>query len=181
MKIVITDHDKKEYYDELLYVSSHYKKFLNNPNRKAKGEGQNTLVWTILAAVILVIFLIMFFTTKSMTNLYVAGLYMLILAYALYYLSIVNKRIDLMMNDGLNKTVEINDQYIEYEDGKQTLRIKWDEIAYVMIQKYSICFLPKSPTSLFVTISRLYEDQVLEAVQKAGKDSLVVDNSKAYK
>ena len=181
MRIEIIDNDKKEYYDEVLYVSSHYKRFLNNPTRKAKGEAQNTIVWTIITTVILIVFLIMYFTTKSMNNLYIAGLYMLILAYALYYLSLVNKRIDLMMNSDLKKSVEINNQYVEYEDGKQSLKINWDEIAYVMIQKYSICFIPKSPTSLFVTISRLYQDQVLKAVEQAGKSSLVIDNSKAYK
>ena len=181
MRIEIIDNDKKEYYDEVLYICSHYKKYLNNPTRKAKGEAQNTIVWTIITTVILIIFLIMYFTTKSMNNLYIAGLYMLVLAYAIYYLSVINKRINLMMNSDLKKSVEINDQYVEYEDGKQSLKISWDEITHVMIQKYSICFIPKNPTSLFVTVSRLYEDQVVKAVQEAGKGNLIVDNSKAYK
>ena len=177
MKINIDKVGSRNYYDELLYVANNYKKFIRKPRSKAKLQSKTIYVWVCLILAIMVGFIVLYFSERKTSHLYIVGLYMLILGCALYYLGLINKRINFYLNEDVSKVIDINKDEIGYDDTKQKMSIKWSEIAYVIISKYSICFLPKEPTNVFISISKDYLDQVLKGIEESGHSDLVIDNS----
>ena len=103
---------------------------------------------------------------------------LLLLLLSLYYHFTAVKRIKAFLNDEGNKSIEIDSEAVTYTDESKSVRILFDELNCIRIADYGICFLPKNQTDILISISREYEDKVLQAIKEAGRDDLIVNNSK---
>ena len=82
-----------------------------------------------------------------------------------------------MMNEQGTKVVEINDFGVSYESEQQDLRMKWENIAYVIINKNSIIFMPTTEVQLLISVWTKYKEEILKGIEDAGHMDLVVDNT----
>ena len=78
-------------------------------------------------------------------------------------------------------TFEITKKEVKVEKETQKLQLNWDSIQYIIINKYSITFLPKDETIIMIGISTEYKDEVLEEIKKLNKEELLIDNTEKYK
>lgn len=77
--------------------------------------------------------------------------------------------------------MDINEKYIELISNEKNIKVNFDEIERIVINRYSICFLPKQITSPMVSISTDYKNEVINELEKINHKSLVTDNSELYK
>ena len=178
MKIEVNKRGSKEYYDEFLYIATNYRKFQKDPKRKTHGLTKYLLGYEcfILLAIVLEFLCYRFFDDVIFVVL--VGMLLLLLLLSLYYHFTAVKRIRAFLNDEGNKSVEIDSEAVTYTDDSKSVRILFDELNCVRIADYGICFLPKNQTDILISINREYEDEVLQALKEAGRDDLIVNNSK---
>ena len=70
------------------------------------------------------------------------------------------------------------DKGLELKQKNQKVHINWTSIEYIVINKYSICAIPKNPTEIMLSLSNDYKDMFLKAIKKYKKEDLIIDNYK---
>ncbi|WP_407374103.1 hypothetical protein [Methanobrevibacter sp.] len=78
---------------------------------------------------------------------------------------------------GSEKKLIIDDDYVEMVIGNEITRIAISEIQYVLLNRYSICFLPKKSSLKLIAVDIDYKDSVIQAIPDK---SLIIDNSNLY-
>lgn len=61
-----------------------------------------------------------------------------------------------------------------------TVKLPWKSIEYIIINKYSICVLPKNFSAILIGIEIGSKDDVYQSLKKYKKLDLLVDNSSRY-
>ena len=70
MRITVNETGRREYYDEVLYVASNYKRFQKNPDKKVKGFIKAMFLPTILYIVMVALMLLLFRQDKDCSHRY---------------------------------------------------------------------------------------------------------------
>lgn len=180
MKIQVKNIGSRAYYDEVLFMAYRYKKIKKNPNVKTKNLGKSfklLLLFIILYGLLLLLYFIKY-NDSSMLLLH--GIY---IGLGIFYLILVinyNMRIKMFMNNKREKFIEIDEKNITYSDGYKKIELNWDNVHMIIINKYSICFFPKTSLSPMISISLEYKESVLNAVNEYKKSNLIIDNSYLY-
>ena len=180
MKIEIDSKPNKNYYDEHLYVVNYYKSIKKKPQKKVHRMTRLLLGYEVFA--LLYIALLCFackgnfstFTYVALTGLVIVALTVILL------LGRVVKGLNDLMKENLQKTIEITKDEVSYLDENKKVSIKWDNVEFVVINKYSTAFFSKDATNLIISVSMDYKTQVLQGIEEAGRMDLVVDNSGKY-
>ena len=66
---------------------------------------------------------------------------------------------------------------IHREENQVSSKLFWDAIEYIIINKHSICCLPKNFAHFAIFIEISAKDKVYEALKKYDKLNLLIDNS----
>lgn len=181
MKIEVKTKGSKEYYDEFLYMAFKYKRIKKNPKMKARKLTSFLICHDSFILLSIILFIIFYWQYNDLVFIFFCGMMTLLFIYILIYLKAVKKQIKNYMGRSGNKTIDINDKCIEYKDEEKDLRIKWEDIHSIIINKYSICFLPIEQSSkIFIALSIEYKNEVLSGIEKYKKKSLLIDNSDFY-
>ena len=177
MKIEVTKPGTKQFYDEMLFVLSNYKSFIKKPTKKPKQLTKYILSFLICFAILLVAFTWLYFQEYSLTDAIFMGIFLiLILLYIAYDIRIF-RVIKQYMSDTTTKVITIENDDIEFEKPGVNFKVRKDEIAVIIINKYSICFLPKDNNAgIIISISTEYREEVLKGLEENDYMSLVVDN-----
>ena len=61
-----------------------------------------------------------------------------------------------------------------------TVKLPWEAIEHIIINKYSICVLPKNFSAILIGIEIGAKDDVYKSLKKYKKLDLLVDNSNRY-
>ena len=180
MKLEVEERGKKEYYDEFLYVISMHKKIRDNPSKKVQRMTIYLKKYLCYVFFCLILFLLFYLKTKTLIYIFFIGILFILLFYTLIYLYNCNKAISTFQNYKGKKIIEINDKGIEYKDEIKSIKIFWDNMEFVLFNKYSICFIPKEDNNIFISVSIDYINQVLEEIKKYKKENLIRNNAKMY-
>ena len=175
MKITVNEVGRREYYDEVLYVASNYKRFQKNPNKKIKGFIKAMVMPTIAYIVMVLLMLILFWQDRDNVFLLLAGMLIFVVVFFVIYLVKGNKQINAMMADRGTRYIEITDDYVKFDDNKKVIEQKWNNILNVLLGPHCIVFLPTGLDGALITIERAYEEEVLKAVKEAGYGHLIVE------
>ena len=180
MRLEIKGTSSREYYDEFLYIVFRNRKLRKSPRRKVYQFTKYILIYMICSFFAVVLFNLFYLDTNDGVFLFLTGMLTLLLFILLIYQFTYTKKINLLMeNDGV-RTVEFNDVGVEYIDDDKNLRIKWEDIKYIIINQYTICILPKVVIDGFTSIDIKYKDKVIETLEKYHKEKLLVDNTGFY-
>lgn len=176
MEIPIETADNPKYYDEALYIASNYNKFIKNPRKKAIGLTRYAFFLTGVSLIFLAIFTALTLTRHSNLYFYIAILFAVAVIMGIIYYLLIKSRISKLRKNNDTKKLIIENEYIELIVGKQRFHMEKSDIQYVLINKYSLCFLPRLKTDI-IAIEVKYKNQVLENLNEK---SLIVDNSDSY-
>lgn len=176
MKIEFKNRGSREYFDEVLYIATYINKFIKKPNRKVHRLTKfyrNYLIFIIIYLLLMIWFYIKY---KDLLFIFLLGFMSLLLVFVLKGLIITNKRIKYYLEEKNNKSIEFDTKTIKYIDKIKTLSIDWKDVKNIIINNYSIIFLPVNNTLPVIAIDKQYKDQVDEVIKKYSKEELIINN-----
>ena len=178
MEIKMDNVNSKNYYDEVLGVISNYKKLIKNPHQKINGLTRQATILTGISLVFLVVFSILYLMNRSY-SLYLIVVIIFAVAFVLgiiYYL-LINRRVNSFKNVSSDRKLIIENDYVELIVGEEKSRLEMSDVQYFIINKYSVCFIPRTENSKLIAVNIAYKDSILSAIDDK---SIIVDNSSLY-
>lgn len=176
MEILMDNNETSQYYDEVLDIASNYDKIIKNPKKKVSGLKRYVLTLTGIAFVFLVIFSALTFTQNSDISFYIMILFAVAFVVGVIYYLLILNRISKFKNRNLDRKLIIEKDYIEFIACSDVYRLEKSDIQYVLINRYSISFIPKTKTNIIFADIK-YKSQILDNFDEK---SLIVDNSDLY-
>lgn len=165
----------KKYYEEIMYISSNYYIFKKRPKTKVHSlinvYRLDIILLFIMFIVLLFIPSISYLSAIPFTMLFI---YAYLLVEAKYRL-----REYLKSSDSIIKIAE--DGIENVCDNKLSIKLPWEAIEYIIINKYSICVLPKNFSSVFIFAEINTKAEIYKSLKKYKKLDLLIDNSNQYK
>ena len=175
MTIKNKEKENKKYYEEIMYISSNYYIFKKNP----KTTVHSLIPLYIIYSILFFIFFLSFLFIPKMIVL--SGISLTVCIIYIYLLAESNYKLKEYMKHN-NSNLIIDETGIENKEEKQvTCKLYWEAIEYIIINKYSICILPKNFAHFAIFIEINSKKEVLKALKKYNKLSLLIDNSNKYK
>ena len=166
------------YYNEVLAIISNYKKLVENPRQKIKGLNRQAITLTVISVAFLVVFSFLYLQNRSNTlYLIVVAIFAVAFVLGIIYNVLIRRRISKFKNKGSDRKLVIEDDYVELTVGNEKSRLEMSEIQYVLINKYSISFIPNKANSTLIAIGIRYREDVLN---NFSHKELIVDNSSLY-
>lgn len=181
MKIEFKERGRKEYYEEMLYISYYFSKASKNPQKKVYLFTSYMWIHSLYMAVLLLVSLFFYFWMREVSFIFLTGAVFILLIAELYLIYQGKERMKRFLSTNDTKIIELTKEGIDFEDVQRNYRISWNEIRYILINRYSITFLPKSNDNLLISIDKQYQESVLEAIRECEKEDLIIDNSSLYK
>ena len=93
------------------------------------------------------------------------------------YISCI-KRIKNYINDKGIKHVNIEKEYVEYKDDNKSFKVKFKDIKCVIMNKYSICFIPNSLNNAIISMTIEYKNDIINVLKKYKREELIINNWK---
>ena len=178
MEIEINKIESDAYYNEVLAIVSNYKKLVKNPRQKIKGVNRQAITLTVISVAFLVVFSFLYLQNRSNTlYLIVVAIFAIAFVLGIIYNVLIRRRISKLKNRGSDRKLVIEEDYVELTVGNEKSRLEMSEIQYVLINKYSISFIPNKANSTLIAIGISYRDDVLN---NFARKELIVDNSSLY-
>jgi len=166
------------YYNEVLAIISNYKNLVENPRQKIKGLNRQAITLTVISVAFLVVFSVLYLQNRSNTlYLIVVAIFAVAFVLGIIYNVLIRRRISKFRNKGSDRKLVIEEDYVELTVGNEKSRLEMSEIQYVLINKYSISFIPNKPNSTLIAIGIRYREDVLN---NFSHKELIVDNSSLY-
>lgn len=166
------------YYNEVLAIISNYKNLVENPRQKIKGLNRQAITLTVISVAFLVVFSVLYLQNRSNTlYLIVVAIFAVAFVLGIIYNILIRRRISKFRNKGSDRKLVIEDDYVELTVGNEKSRLEMSEIQYVLINKYSISFIPNKANSTLIAIGIRYREDVLN---NFSHKELIVDNSSLY-
>ena len=178
MEIEMNKIESDAYYNEVLAIVSNYKKLVKNPRQKIKGVNRQAITLTVISVAFLVVFSFLYLQNRSNTlYLIVVAIFAIAFVLGIIYNVLIRRRISKFKNRGSDRKLVIEEDYVELTVGNEKSRLEMSEIQYVLINKYSISFIPNKANSTLIAIGISYRDDVLN---NFARKELIVDNSSLY-
>jgi hypothetical protein len=178
MEINIEKNTSSKYYDEVLSVMSNYKKLVKNPNQKIASIKRQATILTGISLIFLVIFAILYARDVTYSlYMYVVVIFAVALVLGIIYYLLINRRISSFKSVDSAKRLVVENEFVEMHVGSERTRLEMSEIQHILINNYSICFLPKNVNSKMIAVDVKYKDSILKAIDNK---SLIIDNSSLY-
>ena len=157
-----------------MYISSNYYIIKKRPQTKThsllKVFGLYSLLFLILSTIFLFI--------SAMIAL--SGIYFSFFLVYTYLFVETNYKLKEYMKHN-DTSIIIDEIGIESkEENASSSKLYWEAIEYVIINKYSICILPKNFAHFVIFINITAKKQVLEAITKYNKLDILIDNRNKY-
>lgn len=175
MKLEINENENNNFYDELIFVQSNYKKLLI---KKKKNVSRMTIVflkYILISIVFGILTYIMYNETKDNFYYFALYIYGLLVIFAIVFIFITKRRINDSSNKFEKTKITLNDKDIEYKSLNSIYKIEWNNLAFILFNKYSICFIPKDGKGKIIAISIKYNDKISEYLKKHKKDNLIYE------
>ena len=178
MKIEFNNKSSKEYIDEVFYVATYASKFRRRPDRRVYQLTKYYTFYLIFSIIYLFILGMLYLTYKESIFVSAFVIFFFLLLLVILLLIKNNKRIKYFLNNEITKTIEFNKDTIKYIDKHKTLTIEWSNIKKILINKYSIIFLPDNNMLPFISVDVKYLNKIMEAIKKYDKEKLVINKNK---
>ncbi len=90
-------------------------------------------------------------------------------------------KIKYYQNNSRDTTISVNKDEIVMDHNDYLLKYRWNDIKYIIANKYSICIIPKVLPGLVMCFPIVSKDNIIKMINKYKKESLFIDNSDLYK
>lgn len=173
----------KQYFNEYLNVSLFVNRIKKNPAEKINGIISVLHRYVYVALILTAFFSALFFVGIGVAKYIgaVGGVICLVgLVFAFALLMSFNARIKEFSNVIEPQTLIIDEKAVRYEYKSGAVEIKKKDLACIVINKHSICFLPKEDSAPIIGTGIEYKDKILSNKDKLGYASLITDNTALY-
>ena len=175
MTFISKEKDNKKYFEEFMYVASNYYVFKKRPKTKAHSLINMYRLYIVLFFVLSIVFMFIPWVYE------LSALFLAFFCFYLYLFIESKYRLREYLKYG-DSLIKIDEEGIENIcDDKITIKLPWEAIECIIINKYSICVLPKNFSAILIGIEISTKDDVYKALKKYKKIDLLVDNSDRYK
>lgn len=176
MTIEIKEKGTKQFYKEVVNVTTQYRQLLYKPDDKLKDNFGHYIFIIIAMAIIFAISLIGgikgSFNTMKILIMVFAGLS--VIATILVLLR-MNKLVDTYLADDRPSVVTLDENGVEIEKkGSQAVRLAWDNVAFVRVFDESTCFFSKDLTGIVLSVTNDYKKEILDYLKSSGLDIMVI-------
>lgn len=178
MELLLDKENSTKYYDEVLAVLSNYKKLVKNPRKKVRGLTSTAVSLTLIALVFMIVFTVLYLRDMSYSlYLYIDILFIAAVILGIIYYALIKRRISKFKEVDSDKKIIIEDEYVELHIGGDEFRLNFTDMQWIVINKYSITFLPNVEGVRLIAINNKYTGQVLDNIKEK---SLIADNRELY-
>ena len=171
----------KEEHEEYIATSLIIKKLIKNPRIKISNYSKRINRY-LIACIIMFIFPLFeeIFVRHSTIN------YVMFLCLFIIILNLLVIRYS--TNKDIN-TFKDSEEYIECKTNKKVITFKykegvidllWVDMKYIVINNYTLCFVPNSLQGSFVSMPVEYRDEIEKILKKYHQEDLLIDNSDLY-
>jgi len=179
VKLEISERGNFSYYDEFLYIMSNIKKISSNNKIKVKKLTSVAFIYSAISFIFTLVFLLFYILKKDNLYFYILCFFSFIFIFSVVYFVMILNKIKQLRGEEGTIIFEITEDYVRVEKNGVECKLNWNEITSVIINKNTICFIPRE-LKVLVAISKDYKEQVVSILKKFKKDSLLVDNSNLY-
>ena len=176
MKIEIKERGSREYYNEILYIASKYKKIIKNPKTKVNNFTKSKIIYSIIAVLVILAYIYLYYIYNDVLFIFLSGIISFALLYNIMYLININKRIDIFMNEEGIKEITLKEDKIIFKDKNKELSVDWDNVKYIIINKYSTSIIPNVITLPIISVENKYNKKIVDSIKKYNKESLLINN-----
>lgn len=180
MKIEVAERGSYTFYDELLYICSFYREIRKKPQRKVHRLTRFLSLYIFGVLIITFIEIYLYIKNRDAHSLFMGGIFSSFLILSVVFLVVFIVRIKKMMAETGVRVVVIDEKGVKFTDRDKELKLSWENIACITVNKYSICFIPKSNHNIIISLDRKYQNDVEEVLKKYGYADLFYDNSRLY-
>lgn len=170
----------KQYFDEFLNVSLFAKRIKKNPKEKIKGIISVLHKYVYVALILTAFFAAIFFVGKGAARLIGAVGSVICVVGLIFGLSMIlsfSLRIKEFSNVIEPQTLTIDEKRVRYEYKSGAVEIRKKDLACIVINKHSVCFLPKNDDAPIIGTGIEYKTKILSNKDKLGYASLITDNT----
>lgn len=115
-------------------------------------------------------------TTYSL-YLYIDILFIAAVILGIIYYILIKRRISKFKEVASSKKFVIEDDHIELHIGDEKSELKFSDMHWIILNRYSMTFLPKIEGARLIAIDVKYKSQIIPNVPEK---SLIIDNSGMY-
>ncbi|MBQ1476370.1 MAG: hypothetical protein IIZ21_03705 [Firmicutes bacterium] len=176
MRLEIKEKGNEAFYREAINVATQYRRLLQKPERKLTDYFKAYKIYTILCAVLAVLIAAMNIAWGWDTLGTVALVALIIVAiFSAAFWKRLNGLQKSMMDDPRMSVFTMDENGVELNKGdSQTVRMSWDNLAFVRIFDESISFFTKDGMGFIITVNRRYAKEILEYLQAERPDVKIV-------
>lgn len=109
--------------------------------------------------------------------LYIDILFVVAVVLGIVYYILIKNRISKFKQVDSPKKFIIEDEYVELQIGEEYFRLNFTDMHWIILNKYSIAFLPKIEGARLIAVSIDYKNQI---VSNINEKSLIIDNTGLY-
>ena len=174
MTFISKEKDNKKYYEEFMYIASSYYIFKKRPKTKVRSLINIYRFYIIIFFILSIVFI--FIPRLD----YLSPIFFTLFCFGIYLFVESKYRLREYLK-GEDSLIQIDEAGIaNICADKMTVKLPWKSIEYIIINKYSICVLPKNFSAILIGIEIGSKDDVYQALKKYKKLNLLVDNSSRY-
>jgi hypothetical protein len=181
LKLKITERGSREFYEEFYYIVASYGKVIKNPQKKASSILKNNIVYFILTGLLIIVLYLFFVFDKDYISFTLATILLFALILFIRIDRSIRKTINSLMDYKGAKEIDLSKSKIVYKDNEKEMISNMDQISCILINKYSICFLPKERTGVLIALPVDYKKDIVKFLKQEKLEELLVDNSDKYK
>lgn len=183
--------DKKleKFYDEFLSIIFIYnsKKNKKDPKQRICLYTNKIKFWLFIFGILIIhsIISIIIEPTDNTISLILSVIFLafilgLFIYFFIVYLSVKNDIKEYNSKPNNNAFLVLNKKGIIFEKENIKTNVDWDNIKYILINKYTIAFISIND-KVIVAINKLYLNEIMDGISKYNKMNLAIDNSDLYK
>lgn len=176
MTIVIKEKGTKEFYKEVVNVTSQYRQLLKKPEAKLNDNFKSYVIMMAAMAILFATQLVNGISNgfSALIGAALAASFMAFVVLFIYRRN-MNKMVDAYLSDDRASTVTLDENGVELnKDGSQIIRVGWDEVALVRSFKESTCFIAKNVSGLVIAVTNLYKDDIMKYLEDNNVDVRIV-------
>ena len=165
------------FYDEFLYIQEYCKRFIKNPKRTSKLL---TKEYKRLLIVGVIIFMFALLLHKGIVVYLCIGSLGVCIVVNIALLINANAKMKFFLEHNEDCELLLNEDYVELANSVQSCKIKWSDIKHIVVNQYTICFIPNKVPGYVLAISNEYKEDLFKVLKKLKKEDLFFDNSELY-
>ena len=163
MRIEITEKGSDAFYREVVNITAQYRSILKNHRHKLKDYFRQFRLLLVLGAAVLVILILMavFWGVDPFDYAIIAALSIEVVMCA-GYLDALNNMLKAMLADSRTSVLSLDETGVELnKGGSQIVKLGWDNIAVVRVDKESLTFVSGDRTGIVISAAKKYADEIL--------------------